>query len=121
MNEHAAVRRRRRPRYLLRPPHGLHAVHLQRGLSFPGKWVTREIYLNTIKSGELNYAKREIGPMQVCAYERMAMVRYQVNRVCASGSSIGCRRSDLYELIDIEWCAVWPTATTAPRNAQHKK
>ena len=76
-----------------------------------GKTFTRESYLHAIESGELNYAKWEIGPMQVRVSERMAMVRYQAKLVFASGNSIRCWHSDLYELIDEEWRAVWSQAT----------
>ncbi len=88
----------------------LHAADYQL-ITPAGKTFTRESYLHAIESGELNYAKWEIGPMQVRVSERMAMVRYQAKLVFASGNSIRCWHSDLYELIDEEWRAVWSQAT----------
>jgi hypothetical protein len=86
-----------------------------------GKTFTRESYLHAIESGELNYAKWEAGPMQVRATEQMAVVRYQANLEFASGNSVRCWHTDMYELLDGEWRAVWSQATATPAQNQNNK
>ena len=93
----------------------LHAPEYQL-ITPPGRTYTRERYLREIESRELSYLQwKASGQMDARASETMATVRYQVILELDSGNGRGtpflCWHTDMYELRDQIWQAVWSQAT----------
>jgi hypothetical protein len=88
----------------------LHAPHYHL-ITPAGKSFSRESYLRAVASGELRYARWEIGAMEVRASSSMAIVRYQALLEFPSGNQVNCWHTDSYELLADGWKAVWSQAT----------
>lgn len=79
-----------------------------------GKPFNRDSYLGAIASGELRYAKWEMGAVAVRKSPSMAIVRYQALLEFPSGRQVKCWHTDSYELQGDIWLAVWSQATAVP-------
>jgi len=82
-------------------------------ISPPGRVMTRERYLSLI-AAEPFYAKWEHGAMRVRLSKGMAAVRYQAKITFPSGNVVECWHTDLYQLQEGTWKAIWSQATRLP-------
>ena len=81
-----------------------------------GRTWSRARYMAAI-AAEPFYAAWEHGPMKVRVSDAMAFVRYQAKITFPSGKVVMCWHTDLYELRDENWVAVWSQATQLPQVA----
>jgi hypothetical protein len=79
-----------------------------------GKTFSREGYLAAIAASPF-YAKWDLGDMEVRLSPTMAIVRYQARIEFPSGKAVTCWHTDLYEVRDGQWQAVWSQATAIPQ------
>jgi len=75
-----------------------------------GRTFTRERYLAAIEA-EPFYAGWDAGEMQVRVSAQIAVLRYRALLTFPSGKSVDCWHTDVYELRDGQWQAVWSQAT----------
>ena len=91
----------------------LHAIDYEL-ITPPGRIMTRERYFSLI-AAEPFYSKWEHGPIKVRLSEGMAAVRYQEKLTFPSGNIVDCWHTDLYQLQDGVWKAIWSQATRLPQ------
>ena len=91
----------------------LHATDYEL-ISPPGRVMTRERYLSLI-AAEPFYSKWEHGPMRVRLSEGMAAVRYLAKLTFPSGNVVDCWHTDIYQLQEGSWKAIWSQATRLPQ------
>jgi hypothetical protein len=87
----------------------LHAPEYQL-ITPAGRTFTRERYLAAIEADPF-YAGWEAGEMQVRVSAQLAVLRYRALLTFPSGNSVDCWHTDVYELRDGHWQAVWSQAT----------
>jgi hypothetical protein len=87
----------------------LHADDFQlitpRGLA-----LSKADYLGAIRAGEIRYLRWQPGPIEVRGNGKAAVLRYQAEMEMP-GSTARLWHTDLYELRDGRWQAVWSQAT----------
>ncbi|TAG01540.1 MAG: nuclear transport factor 2 family protein [Burkholderiales bacterium] len=83
-----------------------------------GRVFSRERYLELIAEAPF-YSAWEHGPMQVRLTQNMAAVKYQARLTFPQGKVVQCWHTDIYELRDSLWQAVWSQATRIPESVEH--
>ena len=82
-----------------------------------GATSTKEEYLKSVSSGEIDYLRWEPGEIDVRVYGDGAIIRYQSQlQIVIGGKDMGLRphwHTDSYEKRDGRWQAVWSQATIA--------
>ena len=84
-----------------------------------GRPLSKDGYLERIRSGRIDYRRWEAGDIVVRTYGDAAVLRYQAEMVLASGDPVADAspvvmrlwHTDLYELRDGRWQIVWSQAT----------
>ena len=79
---------------------------------------SKEQYLRSIASGDLNYLEWEPAEIRVRLYSKSAVIRYQAHlRVSVKGSpgrEVRFWHTDFYEKREGQWQIVWSHATQIP-------
>jgi hypothetical protein len=78
-----------------------------------GRVFTRERYLAALADGPF-YADWRAGEIAVRLSPAMGVVRYPAVLVFPSGREVRCWHTDVYEVRDGAWQAVWSQATELP-------
>jgi len=84
-----------------------------------GRSLSKDGYLERIRSGRIDYRRWEAGEIVVRTYGDAAVLRYRAEMILASGDPVAdvspvvmrLWHTDLYELRDGRWQIVWSQAT----------
>jgi len=82
-------------------------------ISPPGRTMSLEDYLSNMVS-EPFYSKWEHGEMRIRVSQGMAAIRYKAHITFPSGQAFDLWHTDVYELLEGCWKAVWSQATQLP-------